>query len=217
MCISAKPALFASGEAWAASVPVLRGIFVRKTASFALPVSRERLSLNVHCGMCGWGGLMTVSSSDTPVALLSNSTGDPYFSTWCERNCLLFFLASLSFCRCWTRHFNKTKWCVFYRKSFETRQDCCTLFKAFFQEKRLTQRGFQEVCSRNWFLWEKSLLFLWLFVLIFIVVLCFYLKISAFLFNVCFAHKYCYEETQYYGQVYSSDPERSDRCFNDIP
>lgn len=106
------------------------GDFCSPAASFAVPVSCEGLSLNVHCGVCAWCEQLWHLSF-----ALSNSAVNPYFSTCCERNCLPFFLASLPFCRCWIRHFNKTKWCVFYKESFETRQDCCTLFKASFQEK----------------------------------------------------------------------------------
>lgn len=87
-------------------------------------VSQERLPLNTHCreGWWLWAAL-------TPSFALSNSTAVPgvkgivYHSSWPH------------FPSCWIRHFNKSKWCVFYRESFETEQDCCTLFKASFQEE----------------------------------------------------------------------------------
>lgn len=115
--ITAKAALFASGEVRAASVLVLGGFLSTKMVC-CVPGEAT------HCreGWWLWAAL-------TPSFALSNSTAVPgvkgivYHSSWPH------------FPSCWIRHFNKSKWCVFYRESFETEQDCCTLFKASFQEE----------------------------------------------------------------------------------
>lgn len=87
VCIPAKPALFASGEVWAASVLVLRGIFVHKTAWFAL--------LHPTRG-CHWTprGVCLGRAGDTPVQLYLIQQEISISSF--ERNCLPFFSASLS-------------------------------------------------------------------------------------------------------------------------